>query len=157
MRNVYIRTKDERLKRELTLLLPQDHHLSEEAENALIIADADTESTEGADLIISYETNAKGKARLTRPFTTEEFLSSLARLEKQTHERLTPTEEKLFSLLKQAGGAPVSRELLLKEVWGEGGTEGLLNLYIHYLREKLEKDGQRRIFSARGKGYFYKC
>ena len=64
---------------------------------------------------------------------------------------------KLLSVLKAAKGKSVSREQLIKEVWGEKGNDGLLNLYIHYLRQKLEKDGQRHIFSVRGKGYSYKC
>ena len=32
---------------------------------------------------------------------------------------------------------------------------GRLNLYICYLRKKIETDGKKRIFACRGKGYYY--
>ena len=67
---------------------------------------------------------------------------------------LSPTEYALLSRLLAAGGAPVSREELYAAVWGAGeAKEELVNLYIHYLRRKLEGDGRRRILSLRGRGY----
>ena len=70
---------------------------------------------------------------------------------------LSPTEYACLATLQAAGGAPVSREALYHAVWGGGVCrEELVNLYIHYLRRKLESDGRRRIFSLRGQGYLLK-
>ncbi len=67
---------------------------------------------------------------------------------------LTPTEYACLATLAAAKGAPVSREALYAAVWGEGAPrDELVNLYIHYLRRKLETDGRRRILSLRGRGY----
>jgi DNA-binding response OmpR family regulator len=160
MKRVSILTRDERLARELVLLLPPELSVSPEAE--LLIVDADTvplpKSAKERMLILSYnEANAQSDAAfLRRPFTFRAFREALA-MAVSEGEALTPTEQRLFRILKEAGGAPVPRERLIREVWGDEGSDGLLNLYIHYLREKLEKDGRRRIFAARGKGYLYRC
>lgn len=66
--------------------------------------------------------------------------------------RLTDTELRLLRALLLADGF-VSREQLLHEVFGEGADGGLLNVYVHYLREKLEGDGVRVIISSRKEGY----
>ena len=34
-----------------------------------------------------------------------------------------------------------------------GADEGVLNVYVHYLREKLERGGEKIIISSRGLGY----
>ncbi len=157
MREICILTEDKRLKRELTLLLQKEYEVTENPKDALLIADADTVDASFADLVISYENMPTNAPLLKRPFSAKALQELLSSLQNGKHERLTPTEEKLFTLLKEANGNPIPREKLIREVWGEQGTEGLLNLYIHYLREKLEKDGVRRIFASRGKGYYYKC
>ena len=154
---VYFETADERLARELTLLLPEGYTRAKAREGALVIADADTANTVEADIVIARKTREGDFIFLKRPFPDEAFMRALFLAGKAGETPLTPTEQKLFSILKAANGAPVSREVLLREVWGEGAGDGLLNLYIHYLREKLEKDGKRRIFASRGKGYFYQC
>ena len=67
---------------------------------------------------------------------------------------LTEREFSLFMILFQANGKPVDGNTLIERVWKEGGgTENHLRVYIHYLREKLEFDGVRRIFSHRANGY----
>ena len=76
-----------------------------------------------------------------RPFSEKALAAALTALIENTSPDLTPTEEKLLRLLRDAHGEPVERAVLLREVWGEDGNDRLLNLYIHYLREKLEKDG----------------
>lgn len=148
---------DERLARELTLLLPDGYTRAKAREGALVIADADTADTAGADIVIAREARKGNFIFLKRPFPTEALAHALSLAGEGGETPLTPTEQRLLSLLKAANGAPVAREVLLREVWGEGASDGLLNLYIHYLREKLEKDGKRRIFASRGKGYFYQC
>ncbi len=63
---------------------------------------------------------------------------------------LTETEHALLSALIDAGGATVPREALLACM--RGGTESAVNVYIHYLRKKLEQ-GERILLSERGGGY----
>lgn len=66
--------------------------------------------------------------------------------------RLTETEFTLLSLLVAAGGNAVKRETILEEVF-RGGDRGIINVYIHYLREKLERGGEKIILSSRLAGY----
>ncbi len=66
---------------------------------------------------------------------------------------LTELEFALFKTLYSAGGEYVSRESLLSSVWGSTASDGILNVYIHYLREKLEADGEKIIISSRKYGY----
>ena len=70
---------------------------------------------------------------------------------------LTPTERRLFEALREASSAPVSREELFRVAFGTEEDDGRLNLYICYLRKKIEADGKKRIFACRGKGYYYQC
>ena len=65
---------------------------------------------------------------------------------------LTDVEHKLLSVLVRAGGEYVGREELIGEVWGDGTGGSVLNVYVHYLREKLEKD-KKVILSSRKGGY----
>ncbi len=67
--------------------------------------------------------------------------------------RLTDVEFALFSALYNAYGEFVSREELLNGVWCGERDGGVINVYIHYLREKLETDGERIILSSRKLGY----
>ncbi len=67
--------------------------------------------------------------------------------------RLTDVEFRLFSTLYEANGEFISRERLLDMIWGEGYDSGVVNVYIHYLRGKLEADGRRIILSSRKEGY----
>jgi two-component system, OmpR family, KDP operon response regulator KdpE len=70
---------------------------------------------------------------------------------------LTPTEYKVLEALLRSKGQPVSREELIRQVWG-GDRRGLttnLNLYIWHLRQKLEADPAcpRLILTRWGMGY----
>ena len=67
--------------------------------------------------------------------------------------RLTDVELALLSSLLKREGGYVSREELLHEVWGESADSGVINVYVHYLREKLEVDGERIILCSRNYGY----
>ena len=67
--------------------------------------------------------------------------------------RLTDVEYSLLSALVTAQGAYISRSDLRTTVWGAEGTDGLLSVYIHYLREKLERGGEKVILSSRKSGY----
>lgn len=67
---------------------------------------------------------------------------------------LSPHEYACLSCLWEANGAPVSREELYAAAWGEGPFRAeLVNVYLHYLRKKLERGGRRMIVSVRGHGY----
>ena len=161
MNGICIITKDERLKHQLALLVcERGYTVIKSGSPLLYIVDGDTASAfrapDGARVLsVSRE---GGKGVLRRPFTYAELYAAIdAALESDEGSALSETEKRLLSLLKEARGEPLSREALIRGVWGDGGSDGLLSLYVHYLRQKLEKDGRRRIFSARGKGYFYKC
>lgn len=66
--------------------------------------------------------------------------------------KLTAHELSLLSLLISRGGAYVGRKEISDTVFG-GASDGLINIYIHYLREKLELDGEKIIISSRSNGY----
>ena len=52
-------------------------------------------------------------------------------------------------------GQVLSRELLLQEVWqGERSSSNVVEVYVRYLRQKLEAGGERRLLhTVRGRGY----
>ena len=85
------------------------------------------------------------------PFILSENERSLRLYGKQI--KLTEVEYALLRAIAEADGAFISREALKSAVWGEDSSEGLLNVYIHYLREKLERDGEKVILSSRKSGY----
>lgn len=66
--------------------------------------------------------------------------------------KLTELEAALLSLLMQKEGEFVSRDEILSEIWGDKAEAGIINVYIHYLREKLER-GEKIILSSRKQGY----
>ncbi|MHB1294160.1 MAG: winged helix-turn-helix domain-containing protein [Anaerolineae bacterium] len=71
--------------------------------------------------------------------------------------RLTPTEFRLLRVLVQRGGEPVSREDLVRQIWGKSREAGdtSLSLYIWNLRHKLEANPAhpRLIVTRWGVGY----
>ena len=71
----------------------------------------------------------------------------------------TETEKSLLTALYENRGNAVSREELLERVWGrsEGAKTNLTDVYIRYLREKLDdRFDVRLILTVRGKGYMLK-
>lgn len=70
---------------------------------------------------------------------------------------LTPKEFNLLGVLVRNAGRVVTRNELVTEAWGEeyGDAIDSLKLYIHYLRQKLEKDPNHPeyIITLRGVGY----
>ena len=67
--------------------------------------------------------------------------------------RLTEVEYKLLGKLLSTCPEFVSREELLATVWGGECDTGVVNVYIYYLRQKLEKSGNKVIISSRSYGY----
>ena len=68
--------------------------------------------------------------------------------------RLSEREYLVFSRLYENRGATVAREELEAALGAEGGNEA--DVYVCFLRRKLESDGKRRIFTVRGVGYVLK-
>ena len=70
---------------------------------------------------------------------------------------LTPKEYNLLAALARNAGRVVPRAELVTEAWGAeyGNAIDSLKLYIHYLRQKLERNPQqpKYIVTARGVGY----
>lgn len=69
---------------------------------------------------------------------------------------LTVTEFKLLHFVLQHPKKVLERRQILNKVWGYDfyGDENVLEIYIGYLRKKLEKDGHLRLIqTVRGIGY----
>ena len=69
------------------------------------------------------------------------------------HIRLTEIEATLLRLLIEAEGRFVSHGDAVRHIWAGEASAGAVNVYIHYLREKLEHTGERIILAKRGCGY----
>jgi two-component system response regulator MprA len=69
---------------------------------------------------------------------------------------LTRTEFELLAVLLRGVGRVVTRSVLFTEVWGYdfGSKSNSLDVYIGYLRRKLEANGESRlVHTVRGVGY----
>ena len=69
---------------------------------------------------------------------------------------LSPREFQLLALLLDQKGLVVSRQRILQEVWDDqqSGASNVIEVYIRYLRKKLEADGEPRVIhTIRGLGY----
>ena len=70
---------------------------------------------------------------------------------------LTPTEWRMLEFLARNAGALVTRQTLLKEIWGseQVSDSGYLRLYMSQLRKKLEPDPAHpaHLITEQGMGY----
>ena len=69
---------------------------------------------------------------------------------------LTAREYALLVLLLEERGRVVSRERILRDVWKDeqGSSSNVIEVYVRYLRQKLEEAGEPRlIHTIRGRGY----
>ena len=69
---------------------------------------------------------------------------------------LTAREYALLLLLLEHRGQVLSREQILRQVWHDqrGTASNVIEVYVRYLRQKLEEDGEKRlIHTVRGQGY----
>lgn len=155
-------TRDERLRHRFSLL-PESYTLTGAAHASLIVWDADSAPRPTTSLPVLCVTRdaslaAEGDRVLLRPFSVREPEACLRAIEEDCRlPHLSPTEGRLLAVLKEAGAAGIDRETLSRRVFGEKADEGLLTVYICYLRKKLEGDGKKRIFAIRGKGYKYRA
>lgn len=100
---------------------------------------------------------------LIRPFLINDLLNAVKKIEQDggadfdrfEHIAFTEKERKLLDLLLDNRGDAVSVEEISSRVWGkEAVSSNIVNVYIRYLREKIEGDGNKRIIlTVRGKGY----
>ncbi len=69
---------------------------------------------------------------------------------------LTTTEYELLALFMRRPGQVLTRELLMDRIWGYDfeGESNVLEVYVRYLRKKLEERGEPRLIQTmRGTGY----
>ena len=119
---------------------------------------------------------------LVKPFAIEELLARLrANLRRRSHDaerlqvadlvlepgsrrtvragreiHLSPQEFGLLELLMRHPGQVLTRQRILDHVWGYAATpsSNVVDIYIHYLRDKVDREPERRlIHTVRSVGY----
>ena len=154
MARIMLVTEDARLYRILSLLVAEAGHEIESNDPVLVITDKQDlpKRLEGLPLLLI------GDGGIPRPFSHAHVKKRIDELlSGEALPLLSPTEERLYQALKNASPDFISRDELVRAVFGEEEDGGRLNLYIHYLRKKIETDGKKRIFVHRGKGYSLIC
>lgn len=73
---------------------------------------------------------------------------------------LTPTEFRILRYLATHPGKPISRDILIEEVWGynsDYGNQRMVDVHIRHLRQKLETDPAEPhwVQTVRGVGYLF--
>ena len=165
-KRVAVITKDSYLYQKIYLILKQSCIIQRDLSGAdLCLWDKDSMVEE--DIPSNALVLSRGGGDLKIPFTEESLITAVSDKndrppmvlgEKSVYlygreTRLTDVEFALLSELVSAGGDFVDRADLISSVWGEGTDGGVLNVYIHYLREKLEYNGEKIIVSSRKNGY----
>ncbi len=137
-----------------------------------------------ADRVKGLETGADDY--LVKPFAPEELVARakalLRRSQEEQHEvlryadveldtgtriahrsareiELSPTEYELLLLFMKRPRQVLTREIILDRVWGMDfeGSSNVIEVYVGYLRAKLEAEGEPRlIHTIRGVGYVFK-
>lgn len=158
--------------------------IREESEVPIIILTAKDDIT---DKVIGLDYGADDY--MTKPFSNDELLARikalLRRIKKKSKNdifefedlkidykafevsrqgkliNLSKTEFELLDYLVLNKGIVLSKDKILQEVWGYGyeGNDNLVNLYIKYVRDKLEKnfEGNRKfIHTIHGVGFVFK-
>ena len=176
MKRVAIYTNNKRLGRKLELILRPyaivDVLGDGEPSDGYSLIFVDPESC--PELIgcgISLPYTEKGGSIRALPFLHEDVISLVCSIDEKSRGKtlrlaedaraalfgtdripLTEVEYKLLSVLLSSDGFQ-DRGSLTAAVWGEGADSGVLSVYVHYLREKLEASGERVIVTSRTQGY----
>ncbi len=69
---------------------------------------------------------------------------------------LTPREYGLLEYLMRSPGTPVSRAVLLRELWGDepSSASNIVDVYMKYVRDKVDRPGLPKLIrTVRGIGY----
>jgi two-component system OmpR family response regulator len=91
---------------------------------------------------------------LAKPFAPPELLARLRALIRRQSTDLGPREFSLLELFIRNAGRAMSRRTLLEAVWGYTYTSNVVDVYVAYLREKIDKPfGTTTIETVRGIGY----
>jgi len=166
-KTVAVYTADKFLFQKILLDAPEWVSIVSENESADIsLVDIDTVSGIDRDFI---SMSRKGGADISVPFplgTLAEILSDkgekpqliLSPEERAAYLRgekikLTELEFALLERLMRTKSEFTSKEDILRDVWKNEKDAGIINVYIHYLREKLESHGEKIIISSRKCGY----
>ena len=162
-RRVLILTTDGYLFQKIRLELEGELECVTAGSADIVLADVDTIGKAPFGALTLSRT---GNADISLPFRLGELKERLAPRETKALTlgdkcamldgrsiRLTDVEFSLLKAIYSRGGAYVKREELLQEVWGGSADSGVINVYVHYLREKLEVSGERVILASRGEGY----
>lgn len=170
-KHVSVVTGDVYLARKIYLILKGEAELSlgDGATGNIALIDLDTAGeVEVPDGVRAVYMSRRTECELSVPFTPTELIAAvrersqaIARLSLTgrtawldgSEIRLTEVEAALLGRLMAEGGEFVPRDRLLADVWGEGVDGSVINVYIHYLREKLERRGEKIILSSRSHGY----
>ena len=137
-----------------------------------------------ADRVKGLETGADDY--LVKPFAPEELVARVKALLRRSQEQqyevlryadveldtgtriahrgareieLSPTEYELLLLFMKRPRQVLTREIILDRVWGMDfeGSSNVMEVYVGYLRTKLESKGEPRlIHTVRGVGYVFK-
>ncbi|MBE6645170.1 MAG: winged helix-turn-helix transcriptional regulator [Ruminococcaceae bacterium] len=168
MKKICVITEDNFLFQKIKLDTPDDVTVSRLLTDdfSLCLFDLDTMGEKAPNGAVTMSRTAEADVRIPFPLGTVGSLllkshSSLLSVDGEARAaflrgekiKLTEVEFALLSLLASKGGEFVSREEILSSVWGGDADMGVINVYIHYLREKLERHGEKIIISSRKCGY----
>lgn len=167
MRKIAVYTDDKYLKRKIELELLDEFTITESCAD-IAISDLDSAAAtrgEGTVITLSRELACDVKIPFRIGELKDYILSksnSSPRLSITDSPRqavldgvdikLTELEFALLSLLISGAGNFVSREEINEKIF-HSTDGGMINLYVHYLREKLEACGEKIILSSRKNGY----
>ena len=168
MKKITVVTKDTFLFQKIKLDAPIDAEvtLSENGFSGLCFFDIDTADGEIPRGAVTMSRN--GGADIDIPFslgTVERFIdgkpSAILEIDSESRcavlrgekIKLTEVEFALFSLIYSKSGGYADREEILDTVWHGEKDAGVINVYVHYLREKLETGNEKIILSSRKCGY----
>ena len=168
MKKITVFTEDKFLfqKIKLEALGEAEVVLSEDDSSALCLFDLDTASgdapssavtmsrSKNADIEIPFKVGTVAALLCEKPaalISADE--SSRCAVFRGEKIKLTEVEFALFSLILSKNGEYADRDEILNSVWHGEKDAGVINVYVHYLREKLEKDGEKIIISSRKCGY----